>query len=235
MDTTLHVSNSRWRIFRIGSRRGWLTVAGALPLLGLLNNPPDAMLPIFTIFVGLWWVRDHLQRATDRLRLPWWTVFPITMIGAGLLTEVLSWWSSAAAGEAQPGGFHPDFVPNLLLSVIFYSSWTIAWIVLRTRYGYSVPEMFVYQGLYGVLVEQFGAVFIAGLLGLPAGLLVWVYVVLVYGSVAGIAALPVERVGNAGRRPDATRRRKTLITFAALFGSTYLLAAPVYWLAGRFT
>jgi len=57
------------------------------------------------------------------------------------------------------------------------------------------------QGLYGILLEQQGAILRQGLATLPWGIILWAYVFLVYGSAIGLAYLPSERAYAADARP----------------------------------
>lgn len=42
-------------------------------------------------------------------------------------------------------------------------------------------------GLYGVLMEQQGKIFLVGLQAMPAGLILWTFVFVVYGSTMALA------------------------------------------------
>lgn len=225
------LSRPRWqlRIPRFGSQRFWLTVAGLLPLLGLLNQPPDTMLPIFSIYVAFVWLRRPLAGYVAKLPLPGWAAFALVMTLTGFLTEILAWTGSYLAAEKEPALFHPQLGADLLSSIPFYGMWTLGWLFLRTRYGYTVKERFFYQGLYGVLVEQLGAVLLAGLLSMPVGLILWLYVFLVYGSAAGMATMPFDADFTKHADRAVSRKRKTIVTFAVMLCCTFIVAAPIYW------
>ena len=47
----------------------------------------------------------------------------------------------------------------------------------------KMRQIFCAQGAFGVLIEQRGAIFLGGLAIMPFGLVLWIYVFLVYGSV----------------------------------------------------
>jgi hypothetical protein len=76
--------------------------------------------------------------------------------------------------------------------------------------------------VYGVFLEQQGAVFQAGLESMPAGLILWLYVFIVYGSAAGLAFLPFE---GALASPKALRPAwRFPVALAAQFAMTAIVA-----------
>ena len=163
-------------------------LSGAVPLLGLCGSPPDTMLLIYTFFVVGWEV--HRRR---RLRLPGpaWLRYLVLMVLVGFLTEALAWLSNFLARAQAPALLHPQLFYDLLLSPGIYAAWAVGWILSTRRWRFSVAEVFVVQGIYGVFLEQQGAVFLQGWQALPLGLILWLYVFVVYGAAAGLAYLPV--------------------------------------------
>ena len=97
-------------------------------------------------------------------------------------------------------------------------------------YRYSLADVFVVQGIYGVFIEQQGAVFLQGLRSLPVGLLLWVYVFLVYGSAMGLAYLPVAHpMASPERRRGGARLALAVAARAAGLRGTIL--ASLVWMA----
>jgi len=191
-----------------------LVIGGSIPLLGLLGDPPDTMLLIFTIYVGVWFGRARVTRLVASIPVSPAVISIGLCVVSGWIAESLAWTSSYLAAESEPALLHPQLIPDLILAVMYYGGWGVAWVVLRRRYDYSTKEVFVLQGLYGVLLEQLGAVFLAGLFSMPLGLILWAYVFVVYGSIMGIAYLPIE---PQVRRPGTLNGRwKPVISFAVL-------------------
>ncbi len=83
--------------------------------------------------------------------------------------------------------------------------------------------MFIIQGVYGVFLEQQGAVFLKGLDVMPLGLVLWLYVFVVYGSAAGLAYLPFE-ADFAPRRRRACSRWKLPSALLIQFLATAVVA-----------
>jgi len=165
--------------------------SGAVPLLALCGAPPDPMLLIYSVFVGAWVLRGRTSIFGRRLPGPVWLHYFVLMVLVGFLTETLAWGGSYLARAEQPALLHPQLFYDLLLSPGIYAAWAVGWIVLTRRWRFSLVEVFIVQGIYGVFLEQQGAVFLKGLEAMPLGLVLWVYVFVVYGSAAGLAYLPV--------------------------------------------
>jgi hypothetical protein len=170
-----------------------LGLSALLPLPGLLAAPHDTMLPIYTLFVAAVFLRRPLEAAAARVRLPRGLAFGLLVLASGLLTETLAWLSSYLTRAAEPALLHPQLAYDLLLSPVVYGGWALAWPLLMRRWRFSLAEVFVIQGLYGILLEQEGAILRQGLAAMPWGLVLWAYVFLVYGAAIGLAYLPFER------------------------------------------
>jgi hypothetical protein len=166
--------------------------SGAVPLLALCGAPADPMLLIYSFFVAAWVLRGR-SRDGPRLPGPAWLGYLVLMVLVGFLTETLAWLGNYLARAEQPAMLHPQLVYDLLLSPGIYAAWAVGWIVATRRWRFSLTQLFFVQGVYGVFLEQQGAVFLEGLEAMPLGLVLWLYVFVVYGSAAGLAYLPFER------------------------------------------
>jgi hypothetical protein len=147
------------------------------------------MLLIYTVFVAAWLSRDRLQAIARRKSMPKWAHALLVTLFVGALTESLAWASNFLALEPQPALLHPQLAYDLLLSPGIYAAWALAWIGAGRLFTYSTLNVFVLQGVYGVFIEQQGAVFLDGAATLPAGAVLWLYVFVVYGSAMGLAVL----------------------------------------------
>ena len=166
--------------------------SGAIPLLGLCGTPPDTMLLIYSVFVIAWILQGRAQAPGSGPRRRVWLRYLLTMILVGFLTEIFAWTSNYLGRAEEPALLHPQLLYDLVLSPGIYAAWALGWIVLTKRWRFSVAEIFILQGVYGIFVEQQGAVFLQGWRSLPLGLILWLYVFVVYGSAAGIGYLPHE-------------------------------------------
>lgn len=172
--------------------RGWrwlLGVSGLVPVAGALGSPPDPMLLIYSIFVAAWFVRKPIASLAARVPLPRWVHGLLVTALVGGLTESLAWLGNFLAREPHPALLHPQLAYDLLLSPGIYSAWALAWMAAGYRYAYTLSHVFILQGVFGVLIEQQGAVFLQGFATLPTGALLWLYVFVVYGSAMGLAVL----------------------------------------------
>ncbi len=180
-------------------------MTGVVPLLGLLQEPRQTALLIYTLFAGVMLCRPRLVRVAGSWRLPAWLCFALLLWGAGLVAEVLAWTNEYLARKPEPALFHPQLGPDLLLVSGMFVGWAAAWLAAARWHRYSLWDVFAITGTLGVLIEQNGAVLRAVVAGLgvnPAQSAIMVaFVFALYGSVPGIAyAMAGARLEGAARR-----------------------------------
>ena len=204
-----------------------LGLSALVPLPGLLAAPHDTMLPIYSLFVAAVFLRRPVEAAAERVRLPRGLAFGLLVLASGLLTETLAWLSSYLTRASAPALFHPQLAYDLLLSPVVYGGWALAWPLLMRRWRFSLAEVFGIQGLYGILLEQEGAIFRQGLAAMPWGLVLWAYVFLVYGAAIGLAYLPFER------SYAVEERRRGWVRLPIALGATLLatVVSSLAWMA----
>jgi hypothetical protein len=197
--------------------RLFLVLSAFVPLVALFDRPPQTQALVWTAFVAVWLLAPAPREG--RLR------FLAAALLTGLGVELAAWGGHYFACNPSPALFHPQLGPNLLIGIGFYLGLGLAWLWLIRRFGFSATEAFVVNGTMGVFLEQRGAAFLAGLHALPLGLLLWLFVFLIYGPMAAIPrrlALP----------PDmATPPRRLwhypvagLCAYLAALGGTYAFA-----------
>jgi hypothetical protein len=167
----------------------WLLALTALiPLLGVLSQPPDANLLIYTLFVLVYLAQERLQPFIARIPLsPLLKLFILIYVG-GLLSESLVWWSNTASGDIHQTGFYTDYGTHITYYFGFYLVVALIWTVVLRFFRFTILQVFLAAGvLFGVVIEQRGAILLAGLASMPAGLVLWLYVALVYGSYPAMA------------------------------------------------
>lgn len=203
-------------------------VSGLLPVLLLLNNPPDPTLLPYSLFVLSVFQRRRAARLARRIPLPPLGRLIVLMIASGLLTEVTAWAGEFLAGSTSPALLHPQLIPDLILASGLYAGWGIAWTIMLHYYRFSLREAFVTAGVFGVVIEQSGAVLLGSLQAFPsdpAGALYWLlFIFVVYGAIVGLAYVPVEK--SLARR----RRRNHWLKYPAV----WLLMLIMGWIVGEF-
>lgn len=200
-----------------------LAFSGFVPLLGLLATPPSTALVIYSLFVLVLWWRGSLADAFAATPGPLALRFGLLLVTTGLVAECLAWLNNFLECRENPPLLHPQLGADLLTGFMFYGIWALAWGLVLRRWRFRLPEVFALQGLFGVLLEQRGAVLLQGLSTLPVGLVLWLYVFAVYGS---IAAIPYA-VGEPCYLPTAWSRRNDRWKYVALPLLIVALALPI--------
>ena len=166
-------------------------ISGAFVLAGCIEAP--VLLP-YPLFVGAYLGGWRLPlKGMPGVRLL------LSTLVCTMLLEFGAWLGSYLNNETEPALFHPQLIPDLLSALGVYAAWWLTWWLALRRYRFTAPQVFVTTGLYGVLIEQQGQVFIAGLQAFPLGILMWLFVALAYGSTMALAFFLVRDSFSAER------------------------------------
>lgn len=202
-------------------------LSGAVPLLGLLTPKPFVTLLIYSLFVVTFFLRNRLKPLIRFLPFKPPVKFLLLVVLSSWIMETLAWLTNFLAKEPSPALFHPQLIPNLLLATGAYAGWAIVLSFLLRRYSFSLREVFVLFGLYGVIFEQNGAILLQGLMAFPVGLLFWLLIFLIYGSTAGLAYLLVE--DEMRKESQRQSKFKYLFTLLLIFAASKLIFT-LWWL-----
>ena len=184
-------------------------LSGVLVLLACPKSPVLLPYPLLVLAVLRGWRLPHIGGAGLSLLL--------STLLATLVLETGAWADNFLRDAPEPALFHPQLVPDLMIAVGVYAAWWLSWWWMLRRYCFTTAQVFMTTGLYGVLIEQQGKIFVAGLLAMPTGLLLWAFVALAYGSTMALATFLVRD------RFDAQRdsRWKLPLTWLLLFVMTF--------------
>lgn len=193
-------------------------LSALIPLLGLFKSPADPLLPIYTVFSALFFIKKRFYRQEPETNITSGSniKFAFLIVAVGLTAESLAWGVNFLAKSENPTLFHPQLFYDLIISLAMYSSWAIVWFFWSKKYAFSLTQVFILQGVYGILLEQKGAIFIQGLLNMPIGILFWAYVFVVYGSITCLAYLLSGKV-TVGESPK-------LITYILILLSLFVIS-----------
>lgn len=194
-----------------------LALSGLVPVIGVLTgSPPNAIL-MHTLFVIAYFFRSRLTLHTPPKRL--FLRFVVWTLICGWLVETLAWINAYILRELEPVLFHPQLFADLLIATGLYLAWAVAWWWGLRRFAFALPAVYTVVGMYGVLIENSGAVFQAGLAALPLGIIFWLYVFVVYGATMALALLPFRELFKS----ENTRWYRYPVMFAAMFLCTYVI------------
>lgn len=188
----------------------------ALPF-ALSPNP----LSLYPIFVLAYFFREKINFSPKL-----W--FPYVLLVC-LSLEFLAWLGNYIEANPEPALFHPQLIPDLLLGIGFYSGWVLAWWIVLRRWHFSVLEVFVLQGLYGVVFEQDGAILLLGISQFPLGLVFWLYVFLVYGSTMGLVYLPFR--ARTEKQKSSFWKYPALLLLMIVLVYAFFYAFALLWMA----
>lgn len=185
-------------------------ISGVLLLLGSFSSPALLPYPLFTLAYFRRW---HLPRKGSPAVQLLFSTFICTLI-----LEFSAWLNEYVKKVPQPALFHPQLIPDLLISTGLYAAWWLTWWLALRRYRFTTAQVFITTGLYGVVIEQQGTIFWTGLQTLPAGAALWLFVFVVYGSTMALAFWLVRDSFTATR----DHWLKYVLSWMELFALSYL-------------
>lgn len=207
-----------------GWKRWAFGLSGLLVGLACIDSPVLLPYPLFVACALFGWRLPRMR--------PWLRLLIATLLATGVL-ETGAWAHNYIRDAAAPALFHPQLFADLLIATGFYLGWWLTWWWRFRRDRYSVAEVFGITAIYGVLIEQRGAIFLQGLATMPLGLALWAFVALAYGSTMALAyalagsadafaSLAPAREGRP-RRPRTARIAKYLLPWLGLFAASTAL------------
>jgi hypothetical protein len=182
-----------------------------LTWIGVSRNP---MLLIFPM-----WIFTELNKGRLR-RLVRGVPLSVSFIGSGLffglLTEVFAIVNNRHLPPEKRILLSPDPTLDLLYGVFYYLMLIVTWYGLIKAFTYSRREVFVLSGIYGILTEEVGQVFLRIFQAPVVGLLYALIVSFVYGIFPMLAYLVSEEKIRGPRRGNLLMIR-SLAAAVALF------------------
>lgn len=175
--------NRAWKIL--------FAISGVLVLLGCFDSPVLLPYPLLVLAYFLNWRLPVKGKPFVRL--------VIATYLSTLILESGAWLNEYIRNNPEPALFHPQLIPDLIMGIGFYAAWWLTWGLVLRKYHFTTAQVFITTGLYGVLMEQQGKIFLVGLQSMPAGLLLWAFVFLAYGSTMALAFYLVRDDFTGGR------------------------------------
>lgn len=169
-----------------------LFLFGGIVIFVISGIQEQFMFMLFAFFLLAVGLQKPLQKLAHLMPLADAKRFFLLGIATGVLTEILAIWNNLHLPPEQKALFHPDPGINIVLGLIYYAVWIIVWLLILKRYRFTLRQVFGTAGLFGMMVEQGGAVLLSFN---PA---MWLYAFLVHGSIIAIPYLLVKpRFPNA--------------------------------------
>lgn len=172
-----------------------------LTAVGLANNP---MLLIFPMWIFTYVERARLRRFVQKVPLG------LSFIGFGmffgLLTEVFAIVNNRHLAPEQRILLSPNLVLDLIYGVFYYLMLIVTWFLLISAFTYSKKEVFVITGIFGIMTEEVGQVFLRMFRVPIIGLLYALIVSFVYGIFPMLAYMVSEEKLVAPKRGNLPGR-----------------------------
>jgi len=196
----------------------WALALG-LAALGMAGNPMLLVYPLGLVV--------HLTRRGWQRLVRGWPLF-LAFVGSGLvfglLTEVFAVLNNRSLPPEQRILLSPDPFRDLVYGVFYYLFFVAAWYLLLRLAAYSKREVFVLSGIFGILTEETGQVFLRVFTVPGIGVLYALVVATVYGIFPALAYTVSEEKLPVGRSQPALVRYPAAAVVLFLEWAVYGLA-----------
>jgi hypothetical protein len=187
----------------------WLLGLG-LTVVGVRSNP---MLLIFPMWIFTYLGRDRFRRLVRPL--PASAAFIGCGMFFGLLTEIFAILNNLHLPPEERILLSPSPALDLAYGIFYYLMLILTWYALIKVFTYSRAEVFIITGIYGIMTEEVGQVFLRIFRVPVVGLLYALIVACVYGIFPMLAYMVSEKKLASAKRSNLAIR--VLAAAAGLF------------------
>lgn len=142
------------------------------------------MLVIFALFLITLSFDKYLQELSQKIKVSKCTKLLFLAVIVGLLTESLAFWNNLELSNDEIMRlnrlYSPYLYADLLIGFGHYIPLAFLWCFLLRKVTFSIKEIFIVMGVFGILFEGSGIVFAT------FKPLIWLYAFLVHGSYLSI-------------------------------------------------
>lgn len=142
------------------------------------------MLVIFALFLITLSFDKYLQELSQKIKVSKCTKLLFLAVIVGLLTESLAFWNNLELSNDEIMRlnrlYSPYLYADLLIGFGHYIPLAFLWCFLLRKVTFSIKEIFIVMGVFGILFEGAGIVFAT------FNPFIWLYAFLVHGSYLSI-------------------------------------------------
>mgnify|MGYP003977509971 CR=1 FL=1 len=125
----------------------------------LIFNEPGPVW-FFPIFLIAYLFKDKLSRL-ENLKPRLIIKYVIFGVLIGLIIEMFAIIASQSIPIGQRALFHQEPIPDLILAIGYYAMLMLGSYIMLRRYNYSLKQIFILGGIFGVILEQHGGVLLS--------------------------------------------------------------------------
>ncbi|MBN1562629.1 MAG: hypothetical protein JXA10_02240 [Anaerolineae bacterium] len=203
------IINGLRRIIRFMRRiMPWIAVA-----ITLLNALEDPMWLAFSLWLLVYLLRARLRRWIDHWSIP--NAYIALGVTFGLLVESFAILDNLDLPPDERILLNPNPIADLIMGAVYYTFVIVTWYLLLRRIAYTSRQVFLITGVFGIVVEQSGAILL-GIIGSPIiGGLLALLVMCIYGMFPQMAYWLTVHQFSTERKP--VTRRYMGLALVALF------------------
>lgn len=176
----------------------FLALTGTVPVLLAFTGDTTSL--IYSLFILVYLFCPLVTPIISQRAIPGLLLFIFFATFFGLFSESLVWFGEYNANFRHTTGVNPEYFTHISNFFLFYLGIGIAWALILRLFRFSLWEIFLTHGLFGIIVEQQASI-ILGILTNPF-LIIWLpYIFVTYASSVSIAYLLTgQKTGTEGKR-----------------------------------
>lgn len=211
----------------------WTVLIGITGLIALFFMFVPNAIGIYVVFAFAFVFRRRFTGQSEQLLL---FRFVLAVLLSTVIYECLDWlryfWTASETGALVPPLYHPQLVPNLMIALSYALGWALAWWLILQRYKFTLLQVFIVHGLYGVLTEEGGNILRIGGENLPESGYLWAYTFIVYGALMALAYLPFREI--FAQLETAQETRFQFLRYILIFPALYIISYITFFIIGAF-
>lgn len=210
----------------------WTVLIGITGLIALFFMLVPNAIGIYVVFAFAFVFRRRFTGQSEQLLL---FRFILAVLLSTVIYECLDWlryfWTVSDSGALIPQLYHPQLIPNLMIALSYALGWALAWWLILQRYKFTLLQVFVIHGLYGVLTEE-GGILQVGIENFAENGFFWGYTFIVYGALMALAYLPFREIFAHLETVQETRFQ--FLKYILILPALYIISYATFFIIGAF-
>ena len=213
----------------INMKKALFILSAFVPVVVFISGM-GAVLMWYSLFVLLYFLRERIAPVVKRIPLPTFPLLFLMIWVLGMATEATFWSDMFVIGVGDTGldqGRSPNLWTHLYLYLGLYGSIALAWTLMLWWFRFTLPQVFITQGVAGFTVEQQFAIVIAALAN-PLTVIWFPYLAAIYSPFVAIPFMLLQERIGARQRLDHWIKYP-LALFLQIFILSLLTILASFW------
>jgi len=156
-----------------------LSILAFIIVVLIVSGDIDTMYSVFPMWIICYVFFDKIKTQVNKHHLSYSFILVATILG--LLTEFFAILSNVSTPYGQRILLHQNLFLDFMFGIVYYSFFMVIMYFIIKRYNFSKLNVFLIFGIFGIMTEEVGMVFVKIFTQFPVGLIYAFIVSFVYG------------------------------------------------------